>query len=113
MSRRHPAAGERMPRMGGRVAIAATGPVSLAAGREVALAGGNAVDVAVAAAMAAMSTEPGIVSLAGGAFIAFRWRDASRRCGWPFLFRRWASRCCFSLVNATPITRCVWRVRPL
>jgi gamma-glutamyltranspeptidase/glutathione hydrolase len=59
-----------MPRMGGRVAIAATGPVSLAAGREVALAGGNAVDVAVAAAMAAMSTEPGIVSLAGGAFIS-------------------------------------------
>ncbi len=56
--------------MGGRVAIAATGPVSLAAGREVALAGGNAVDVAVAAAMAAMSTEPGIVSLAGGAFIS-------------------------------------------
>jgi gamma-glutamyltranspeptidase/glutathione hydrolase len=59
-----------MRRMGGRVAIAATGPVSLAAGREVALAGGNAVDVAVAAAMAAMSTEPGIVSLAGGAFIS-------------------------------------------
>src|SRR6187431_1002619 len=56
--------------MGERVAIAATGPVSLAAGREVALAGGNAVDVAVAAAMAAMSTEPGIVSLAGGAFIS-------------------------------------------
>lgn len=78
--------------MGGRVAIAATGPVSLAAGREVALAGGNAVDVAVAAAMAAMSTEPGIVSLAGGAFISV-WpadgdpvviggnvRDAGRGC---------------------------------
>ncbi|GAA4409243.1 gamma-glutamyltransferase [Fodinibacter luteus] len=56
--------------MGGRVAIAATGPVSLAAGREVALAGGNAVDVAVAAAMTAMSTEPGIVSLAGGAYVS-------------------------------------------
>ena len=56
--------------MGERVAIAATGPVSLAAGREVALAGGNAVDVAVAAALAAMSTEPGIVSLAGGAFVS-------------------------------------------
>ena len=53
-----------------RLAIAATGPVSLAAGREVALAGGNAVDVAVAAAMAAMSTEPGIASLAGGAFVS-------------------------------------------
>ena len=56
--------------MGDRVAIAATGPVSLAAGREVALAGGNAVDIAVAAALAAMSTEPGIVSLAGGAFVS-------------------------------------------
>jgi len=56
--------------MGGRVAIAATGPLSLAAGREVALAGGNAVDVAVAAALAAMSCEPGIVSLAGGAFVS-------------------------------------------
>ncbi|HET6966723.1 MAG TPA: gamma-glutamyltransferase [Ornithinibacter sp.] len=53
-----------------RVAIAATGPVSLAAGREVARLGGNAVDVAVAAALAAMSTEPGIVSLAGGAFVS-------------------------------------------
>ena len=56
--------------MGRRVAIAATGPVSLGAGREVARAGGNAVDVAVAAAMAAMSTEPGISSLAGGAYVA-------------------------------------------
>lgn len=53
-----------------RVAIAATGPVSLAAGREVARAGGNAVDVAIAAALAAMSTEPGIVSLAGGAYVS-------------------------------------------
>jgi len=56
--------------MARRVAIAATGPVSLAAGREVARGGGNAVDVAVAAALAAMSTEPGIVSLAGGAFVS-------------------------------------------
>ena len=56
--------------MGGRVSIAATGPVSLAAGREIAMAGGNAVDIAVAAALAAMSTEPGIVSLAGGAFVS-------------------------------------------
>ena len=52
------------------VAIAATGPVSLAAAQQVARAGGNAVDVAVAAGLAAMSTEPGIVSLAGGAFVA-------------------------------------------
>ena len=44
--------------------------MSLAAARQVARAGGNAVDVAVAAGLAAMSTEPGIVSLAGGAFVA-------------------------------------------
>ena len=56
--------------MGRRVAIAATGPVSLGAGRAVARAGGNAVDVAVAAALAAMSTEPGITSLAGGAYVS-------------------------------------------
>ena len=56
------------------VALAATGPVSLAAGHEVARAGGNAVDVAVAAALAAMATEPGIVSLAGGAFVTV-WAD--------------------------------------
>ena len=56
--------------MAAQVAIAATGPVSLAAGRAVARAGGNAVDVAAAAAFAAMCTEPGIVSLAGGAFVS-------------------------------------------
>lgn len=56
--------------MAAQVAIAATGPVSLAAGRTVARAGGNAVDVAVAAALAAMCTEPGIVSLAGGAYVS-------------------------------------------
>ena len=56
--------------MGGRVAIAATGPVSLAAGEQVARAGGNAVDVAIAAALAAMATEPGIVSLGGGAYVS-------------------------------------------
>ena len=55
------------------VALAATGPVSLAAGRGMARAGGNAVDVAVAAAVAAMATEPGIVSLGGGAFLSV-WR---------------------------------------
>lgn len=58
--------GSRAPH---RVALAATGPVSLAAGRAVAREGGNAVDAAVAAAIAAMASEPGIVSVAGGAFI--------------------------------------------
>ncbi len=54
----------------GEVALAATGPVSLGAGREVARAGGNAVDAAMAAALAAMATEPGIVSLGGGAYVS-------------------------------------------
>lgn len=52
-----------------RVALAATGPASLAAGQAVAGDGGNAVDAAIAAAVTSMSTEPGIVSLAGGAFV--------------------------------------------
>lgn len=52
-----------------RVALAATGPVSLAAGAEVARLGGNAVDAAVAASLAAMATEPGIVALGGGAYV--------------------------------------------
>jgi gamma-glutamyltranspeptidase/glutathione hydrolase len=59
-----------------RVAIAATGPASLAAGRAVARDGGNAVDVAIAAALTAMSTEPGIVSLGGGAFVSIWAPDA-------------------------------------
>lgn len=60
-----------MPRVAPRhVALAATGPVSLEAGRRVAAMGGNAVDVAVAAALAAMSTEPGIVSLGAGGYIS-------------------------------------------
>ena len=53
-----------------QVALAATGPVSLAAGEALAREGGNAVDVAVAAALTAMSTEPGIVSLGAGGFIS-------------------------------------------
>lgn len=56
--------------MGRQVAIAATGPVSLAAGQEIAAAGGNAVDAAVAAVFATMSTEPGIVSLGGGGYVS-------------------------------------------
>ncbi|CAN7265136.1 gamma-glutamyltransferase [Knoellia sp. LjRoot47] len=52
-----------------RVAVAATGPASLGAGQAVVAEGGNAVDAAIAAAITSMSTEPGIVSLAGGAFV--------------------------------------------
>ena len=53
-----------------RVAVAAPGAQSLAAGLEVAREGGNAVDAALAATFVAMSTDPGIVSLAGGGYVA-------------------------------------------
>lgn len=53
-----------------RVAVAATGHQALAAGLEVAAEGGNAVDAALAASFVAMATEPGIVSLAGGCYVA-------------------------------------------
>ncbi len=53
-----------------RVAVAATGRQALAAGLEVAREGGNAVDAALAAAFVAMSTESGIVSLAGGCYVS-------------------------------------------
>jgi gamma-glutamyltranspeptidase/glutathione hydrolase len=52
-----------------RVALTATGTVALEAGLEAAAEGGNAVDTAIAASIAAMSTEPGVVSLMGGAFV--------------------------------------------
>ncbi len=55
--------------MGRTIAVAAPSPVSRDAGLGTAADGGNAVDAALAAAIAAMSTEPGIVSLMGGAFI--------------------------------------------
>ena len=53
-----------------RVAVAATGAQSLAAGLAVADDGGGAVDAALAAAFVALATEPGMVSLGGGAFVA-------------------------------------------
>lgn len=53
-----------------RVAVAGTGPVSADAGVAAARAGGNAVDAAIAAMAVAMSTEPGIVSMLGGAFVS-------------------------------------------
>ncbi len=55
--------------MARQVALAATGPTALDAGLSVARAGGNAVDVAVAATLAAMATEVAIVSLLSGAFV--------------------------------------------
>ena len=53
-----------------RVAVAATGPQALAAGLGVVEDGGNAVDAALASAFVTLATEPGIVSLAGGAYVA-------------------------------------------
>ena len=57
-----------MPRR--RVAVAATGQQALAAGLGVAEDGGNAVDAALASAFVALATEPGVVSLGGGAYVA-------------------------------------------
>ncbi|MBT8144037.1 MAG: gamma-glutamyltransferase family protein [Gammaproteobacteria bacterium] len=59
-----------------KVAIAASSNISAAAGARVAEQGGNAVDAALAAAMVSMTTEPGVVSLAGGGFITI-WADGS------------------------------------
>src|SRR6476659_8998565 len=52
-----------------RVALSAPGPGALQAGLEVASEGGHAGDAAIAASLSAMSTEPGVVSLMGGAFV--------------------------------------------
>jgi gamma-glutamyltranspeptidase/glutathione hydrolase len=52
-----------------RVAVAAPSPLAAQAGARVAAEGGNAVDTALASMMAALVTEPGIVSLGGGAFV--------------------------------------------
>lgn len=53
-----------------RVAVAATGVQARDAGIAAVADGGNAVDAALAAAFCSMSSEPGIVSLAGGCFVA-------------------------------------------
>lgn len=52
------------------VAVASTSVVSRDAGLAAVSDGGNAVDAAIASAMVAMCTEPGIVSLMGGAFVS-------------------------------------------
>jgi gamma-glutamyltranspeptidase / glutathione hydrolase len=53
-----------------RVAVAATGQQALEAGLGVAEDGGNAIDAALASAFVALATEPGVVSLGGGAYVA-------------------------------------------
>ncbi len=51
------------------VAVASTSQLAADAASEVAAAGGNAVDCALAAALLAMNTEPGVCAMAGGAYI--------------------------------------------
>ena len=53
-----------------RIAVATTSELAAEAAAEVAADGGNAVDCAIAASMIAMNTQPGICSLAGGAFVS-------------------------------------------
>src|SRR5580765_3308678 len=60
-----------------RVAVAATSRLATDAGLRVAALGGNAVDAAIAATLVATVTEPGVVSLAGGAFITVDPGDGS------------------------------------
>ena len=52
-----------------KVAVAAANSAALEAGLEVAAEGGNAVDAAVAASIAAMCTDPGMVSIMSGAYV--------------------------------------------
>jgi gamma-glutamyltranspeptidase/glutathione hydrolase len=52
-----------------KVAVAAANSAALEAGLEIAAEGGNAVDAAVAASIAAMCTDPGMVSIMSGAYV--------------------------------------------
>jgi gamma-glutamyltranspeptidase/glutathione hydrolase len=57
----------------GRVATASSSDLAAAAAGRIAEEGGNAVDAAVAAALVAMITEPGVCALGGGGFVTI-WR---------------------------------------
>ena len=52
-----------------KVAVATTSPAAADAAAEIAELGGNAVDCAIAAAMCAINTQPGVCALAGSAFV--------------------------------------------
>jgi gamma-glutamyltranspeptidase/glutathione hydrolase len=52
-----------------RVAVATSSRIAADAASEVAEQGGNAVDCALAAALMAMNTQPGVCALAGGAYV--------------------------------------------
>lgn len=60
-----------------RVAISSSSQLAADAGAAVAVAGGNAVDAAIATVLVQMTTEPGMVSLAGGAYIAIKPPDGT------------------------------------
>lgn len=68
------------------VAIAAPNEAAADAGEQVARAGGNAVDAALAAALAAMVNEVGIVSLSSGGFVTVSPADSS---GTPYTVDGW------------------------
>lgn len=63
------------PRSGRGVAVAAPNDLAAQAGFGVAMDGGNAVDAAVAAAFTTLVTEPGLVSLTAGGFVAIQPQD--------------------------------------
>ncbi|MDJ0608138.1 MAG: gamma-glutamyltransferase [Kiloniellales bacterium] len=60
-----------------RLAIASSSQIAADAGAEIAAAGGNAVDAAIAASLVQLITEPGVVSLGGGA-LAVIWPPGER-----------------------------------
>lgn len=51
------------------IGIASSSQIAADAGAEIAVMGGNAVDSALAAALVSMTTEPGVCSLGGGAYL--------------------------------------------
>ena len=69
-----------------RIAVAATGQQAVDAGLAVAADGGNAVDAALATAFVALATEPGMVSLGGGAYVSV-WPAGATRSSWTATWR--------------------------